>query len=163
MSDLCRLIWIGLFRSRAALQAEILVLRLQFNVLRRKSPRRVFSAMLTAWCLLRSIWLLGALKISQTGGSDPLAPRRLPILLALEITSVRWPAEDTGGPVQKSDAARVVPESGDSSGVIGGHDLKLNVRSRHILARKQTGRSPPIPAYDDLKLGVRFRETANAG
>ena len=44
MSDLCRLIWcglIGLFRSRAALEAEILVLRHQLNVLRRKSPKRV--------------------------------------------------------------------------------------------------------------------------
>jgi hypothetical protein len=42
MSDLCRLIWcalIGLFRPRAALEAEILVLRHQLNVLRRKSPR----------------------------------------------------------------------------------------------------------------------------
>src|SRR5499433_3880402 len=44
MSDSCRLIWcvlIGLFRSRAALEAEILVLRHQLNVLRRKSPKRV--------------------------------------------------------------------------------------------------------------------------
>ena len=44
MSDLCRLIWsavIGLFRSRAALQAEVLFLRHQLNVLRRKSSRRV--------------------------------------------------------------------------------------------------------------------------
>jgi hypothetical protein len=44
MSDLCGLIWsavIGLFRSRAALHAEILFLRHQLNVLRRKSPRRV--------------------------------------------------------------------------------------------------------------------------
>ena len=44
MSDLCRLIWcalIGLFRPRAALEAEILVLRHQLNVLRRKSPKRV--------------------------------------------------------------------------------------------------------------------------
>src|SRR6266571_4931110 len=42
MSDLCRLIWcalIGLFRSRTALEAEILVLRHQLNVLRRKSPK----------------------------------------------------------------------------------------------------------------------------
>src|SRR6266511_2178189 len=31
-----------LFRSRAALQAEIFVLRHQLNVLRRKSPKRVF-------------------------------------------------------------------------------------------------------------------------
>ena len=44
MSDLCRLIWsavVGLFRSRAALQAEIVLLRHQLNVLRRKSPKRV--------------------------------------------------------------------------------------------------------------------------
>src|SRR5436190_2315659 len=44
MSDLCRLIWcalIGLFRSRPALEAEILVLRHQLNVLRRKSPKRL--------------------------------------------------------------------------------------------------------------------------
>src|SRR5215468_2395909 len=44
MSDLCSLIWfalIGLFRSRAALEAEILVLRHQLNVLRRKSPKRL--------------------------------------------------------------------------------------------------------------------------
>ncbi len=44
MSDLCRLIWcalIGLFRSRAVLEAEILVLRHQLNVLRRKSRKRL--------------------------------------------------------------------------------------------------------------------------
>src|SRR3974390_852945 len=44
MADLFRLIWcaaVGLFRSRAALQAEILVLRQQLNVLRRRSPKRV--------------------------------------------------------------------------------------------------------------------------
>ena len=44
MSDLFRLIWcalIGIFRPRAALQAEILVLRHQLNVLRRKSPKRL--------------------------------------------------------------------------------------------------------------------------
>src|SRR5215204_6222790 len=44
MGDLCRLIWCvvaGLFQSRAALHAEILVLRHQLNVLRRKSPKRL--------------------------------------------------------------------------------------------------------------------------
>ena len=43
MGDLYRLIWCliaGLFRSRAALQAEILTLRHQLNVLRRQSPKR---------------------------------------------------------------------------------------------------------------------------
>jgi len=45
--DLGRLVWCvvaGLFRSRAALHAEILVFRHQLNVLRRKSAKRlVFS------------------------------------------------------------------------------------------------------------------------
>jgi Integrase core domain len=43
MNELCTLIWcglIGFFRSRTSLEAEILVLRHQLNVLRRKSPKR---------------------------------------------------------------------------------------------------------------------------
>ena len=48
MSDLCRLLWralVGRFRSRAALEAENLVLRQQVNVLRRTAPRKpVFSS-----------------------------------------------------------------------------------------------------------------------
>src|ERR1700730_7994105 len=43
MRDVCSLIWlalIGLSRSRASLHAEILTLRHQLNVLRRKSPQR---------------------------------------------------------------------------------------------------------------------------
>jgi hypothetical protein len=44
MRDLLKLIWwvvIGLFRSRASHEAEILTLRHQLNVLRRKSPKRL--------------------------------------------------------------------------------------------------------------------------
>ena len=44
MINLCKLIWCAfarLFRSRAELEAEILVLRHQLNVLRRKSPGRL--------------------------------------------------------------------------------------------------------------------------
>ena len=43
-TSLCSLLWytlIGLFQSRAALEAEILVLRHQLNVLRRSCPKRV--------------------------------------------------------------------------------------------------------------------------
>jgi hypothetical protein len=43
MIALCKLIWyglIGLFRSRASLEIEILVLRHQLNILRRRSPKR---------------------------------------------------------------------------------------------------------------------------
>jgi transposase InsO family protein len=44
VGDVLKLIWwavIGLFRSRASLEAEILTLRHQLNVLRRKSPKRL--------------------------------------------------------------------------------------------------------------------------
>ena len=43
MGDMLKLIWwavIGLFRSRVSLEAEILTLCHQLNVLRRKSPKR---------------------------------------------------------------------------------------------------------------------------
>ena len=43
MRDIFNLIWwavVGLFRSRASLEAEILTLRHQLNVMRRKSPKR---------------------------------------------------------------------------------------------------------------------------
>ena len=44
MVDLLKLIWlaiVGLFRSRASLETEILALRHQLNVLRRKPPKRI--------------------------------------------------------------------------------------------------------------------------
>ena len=44
MGDMLKLIWwvvIGLFRSRASLEAEILMLRHQLNVLQRKAPKRL--------------------------------------------------------------------------------------------------------------------------
>jgi hypothetical protein len=64
MRDVCRLIWlalIGLFRSRASLQVEILTLRHQLNVLRRKSPQRLtFTSIdrlvFAGWS--RALWVL---------------------------------------------------------------------------------------------------------
>ena len=47
MDSFCKLIWsalVGLFRSRASLQAENLVLRHQLNVLCRKFPQRITSS-----------------------------------------------------------------------------------------------------------------------
>src|SRR3981189_3391435 len=44
MRDVISLIWVvlvGLFQSRVSLEAEILALRHQLNVLRRKSPQRI--------------------------------------------------------------------------------------------------------------------------
>jgi hypothetical protein len=70
MIDLSKLIWCavaGLFRSRAALEAEILVLRHQLNVFRRKSPGRLaFSSidrLVFADMYTLAPNILGALKI----------------------------------------------------------------------------------------------------
>jgi hypothetical protein len=59
MVDLCRLIWYvvaGLFRSRAALHAEVLVLRHQLNVLRRKSPKRLVFNIAPSTCCAAASW-----------------------------------------------------------------------------------------------------------
>jgi len=79
MSDLCRLIWcalIGLFRSRAALEAEILVLRHQLNILQRRSPKRV---------------ILGSIDRLLLGGLYRLAPGTLDALKIIRpATLLRW-------------------------------------------------------------------------
>ena len=44
MREACSLVWlalVGLFRSRASLEAEILILRHQLNIQRRQSPKRL--------------------------------------------------------------------------------------------------------------------------
>src|SRR5258708_35092772 len=70
MRDVCSLIWsalIGLFRSRASLQAGILTLRHQLNVLRRKSPQRLtlssIDRLVFAGLYRLAPRVLGALKI----------------------------------------------------------------------------------------------------
>jgi hypothetical protein len=64
MGELFGFIWCAiaaLFRSRAVLQAEILVLRHQLNILRRRSPKRV---------------ILGKVDPSYFAGSIACPPRR---------------------------------------------------------------------------------------
>src|ERR1019366_4307962 len=54
MLDLCRLIFglaSDLLRSRVALEAEILVLRQQINVLRRANPKRLRFVSIDRWIL----------------------------------------------------------------------------------------------------------------
>ena len=72
MSDLCRLIrcaLIGLFRSRAALEAENLVLRHQLNLLRRNRPKRLafnnVDRLVFAGLYSVAPGVLGALKIPK--------------------------------------------------------------------------------------------------
>jgi hypothetical protein len=94
---------IGLFQSSARREAEILVLRQQINMLRRKSPKR--PALNNADRLL-FVWLsrlvpttLAALAVISPQNGDPLAPRRLPSLLALTIKASRWPTKDVAAQI----------------------------------------------------------------
>ncbi len=79
MADILKLIcWavIGLFRSRSSLEAKILTLRQQLNVLRRKSPKRL------AFSNVDRLIFAGLYQI---------APRVLDTLIIVEPeTVVRW-------------------------------------------------------------------------
>src|SRR5258707_2101607 len=102
MSDLFRLIWcalIGIFRPRAALQAEILVLPHQPIVLRRKSPKRlafgnvdrlVFTALYHV-----APGVLDALKILKPQTGILWHPHGVSNLFALELAAARGPDQDT--------------------------------------------------------------------
>src|SRR5438128_1833508 len=103
MSDLCRLIWcalIGLFRSRAALEAENVVLRHQLNVLRRKSPKRV------AVSSIDRLLLVGLYRLAP-GILEALKIIR-PETLALEVPTARRSAGDSSGhsPAHSRDERR---------------------------------------------------------
>jgi hypothetical protein len=84
---------VGLFRSRAPLEAEILIRRHQLNVLRWKSPKRptfgtldrlIFAGLyrLFRWC-----WTPGRLGDREAGDGDQMAPCWLPSVLGLEAAS----------------------------------------------------------------------------
>src|SRR5256885_12319390 len=111
MNDLGRLIWcawIGLFRSRTALEAEILVLRHQLNVLRRKSPKRlVFSnvdRLVFAGLYRLAPGVLDALKI--------LKPRTVICWHRAGFRAYwRWKSRPRGGrPATPADVRRLIPE-----------------------------------------------------
>ena len=87
MSNLCRLIWyalVGWFQSRASLEAENLALCHQLNILRRRSPKKLTLSNIDFAGLYR--WergVLDALTIIKAGDADPLASRRLALVLAV--------------------------------------------------------------------------------
>jgi len=105
MRDIFNLIWwavVGLFRSRASLEAEILTLRHQLNVLRRKSPKRLALRNLDRLVLLAST--AGAARcerLSDRGAGDcyRLASCWLSFVLAMEVEMSR---RQTKGAVRNS-------------------------------------------------------------
>lgn len=88
----------SLFKSRAKLEAEILVLRQQINVLRRQMPKRPqlnnIDRSLWVWLYRWFPPVLAAVCDYQAGDHHSLAPRGISGVLALAVTKPGWPTED---------------------------------------------------------------------
>src|SRR5882762_3054917 len=102
MVDVLVLLWSALtrlFRSRARLEAEILVLRQQINVLRRKSPKRLafgsFDRMVFVGLYRLVPGIVDALAIVRS--ETVIRWHRISILLALEIEAARRETEGAAG------------------------------------------------------------------
>src|SRR5262245_65976155 len=168
MGDLCRLLWcavIGLFRSRAALQAEILVLRHQLNVLRRQSAKRV---------VVRDIDRLIFV------GLYGFAPKVLDALKILMPETVicwhragfranwRWKSRPRGGrPTTPADIRQLIREMSVANPLWGaprihGELLKLGIDVGQTTVAKYMarGRRPPSQGWKTFLRNHRGRPTS---
>src|ERR1700730_3791443 len=89
------------FRTRARLEAEIIVLRHQLNVLRRRVPSKpkltIADRLLFVWLYRLFPSVLERRHNCPAGHHHPMAPGWLPPVLALEITISRRSAEGSVG------------------------------------------------------------------
>jgi hypothetical protein len=155
MGDLCRLIWravVGLFRSRVALQVEILVLRHQLNVLRRKAPKRLAFSAVDRLLFTRLYRLapdvLGALKI--------LKPETVIRWHRMGFRSYwRWKSRPRGGrPTTPADVRQLIREMSIANPLWGaprihGELLKLGVDIAQTTVAKYMAktRRPPSQGW----------------
>jgi hypothetical protein len=100
MTDLLKLffgILASFFRSRAAVEAENLVLRQQINVLRRRMPKppdlNNVDRFLFVWLYHWFPSVLGAVAIVRPGNNHSLAPCWVSGVLALAIAQPCWKTE----------------------------------------------------------------------
>jgi hypothetical protein len=97
------------FRTKARLEAEIILLRHQLNVLRRRVPSnpKLAVARPIGLCLALSPVSVGVERCDNcpTGDRHSMASDGLSTVLALEVTRSRWAAEGSGGdpPVDPGD------------------------------------------------------------
>src|SRR6266478_1083146 len=140
MRDLCRLIWwalIGLFRPRAALEAEILVLRHQLNVLRRKSPKRV------ALNSIDRLLLVGLYRLAP-GVLDALKIVRPETLMSWHRAGFRafwrWKSRPRGGrPKTAADIRRLIREMSVANALGRTADTRRTAQARHRLLEALPG------------------------
>ena len=157
MRDVCSLIWlalIGLFRSRASLQAEILTSRHQLNVLRRKSPQRItFTSIDSGICRVVSAgtWRAGRFEDRQAGDRDPLASCRLPSVLALEIKTAQWPSKDpAGNPSAHSRDQSRQPIVGRTTDSWRASQARHRCRTNHRCKVYGEGKATTVPGVEDV-------------
>ena len=157
MRDVCRLIWltvIGLFRSRASLQAEILTLRHQLNVLRRKSLQRLgFTSIDRLVCRVVSAgtWRAGRFEDRQAGDRDPLASCRLQNVLALEIKTAQWPSKDpAGNPSAHSRDQSRQPIVGRTTASWRASQARHRCRTNHRCKVYREGKATGVPRVEDV-------------
>src|SRR5215813_10517232 len=155
MGDLFKLIWwaaVGLFRPRSALQAEILVLRHQLNVLRRRSPKRV---------------ALSSVDRLVFTGLYRLAPRVLDALRILQPETVirwhragfrsywRWKSRPLGGrPRTPADIRQLIREMSLANPLWGAprihgelHKLGIDVGQTTVAKYMGKRRQPPSQGW----------------
>ena len=89
------------FKTQARLEAEIVLLRHQLNVLRRRVPSKpkltVADRLLFVWLYRLFPSVLNAVDDCPTGDRHPVASDGLPTVLALEVALSGRSAEDTRG------------------------------------------------------------------
>src|SRR3989475_8320635 len=131
MSDLCRLIWcalIGIFRPRAALEAENLVLRHQLNVLRRKSPKRL--AFGNVDCLVFT-----ALYRVAPGALDALKILKPQTVIRWHRAGFRaywrWKSRGRGGrPKTAADIRQLIHDMSIANPVVPENSIRLDSRGK---------------------------------
>ena len=104
MWDACKLLWsllVKLFRSRASLEAENLVLRQQLIVLRRTAPKRLcfsaFDRLIFAGLYRLFPDVRDALAVVRAGDRHSMASCRVQSVLALAIEASRRKTEGAAG------------------------------------------------------------------
>jgi hypothetical protein len=158
MRNVFSLIWlvlIGLFRSGASLQVEILTLRHQLNVLRRKSPRRLtftsIERLIFAGLYRLAPGVLGALKIVRP--ETVIRWHR-----AGFRTYWRWKSGPRSGrPTTPLEIRHLVREMSLANPLWGaprlhGEFLKLGIDVGQTTVAKYMarGRRPPSPGVEDV-------------
>jgi hypothetical protein len=148
---------IGLFRSRAALEAEVLVLRHQLNILRRKSPKRVTLSSIDR------LLLVGLYRLAP-GVVDALKIIRPETLLRWHRAGFqaywRWKSRPRGGrPTTAADIRRLIREMSVANPLWGaprihGELLKLGIDVGQTTVAKYMARRrrPPSQGWKTFLL-----------